>query len=788
MITGIRRRKIAEEGSGSIFQTSKLIISHFRRAADKKKIFELSEEENNLKNLLVASCAVHIYHYLGIHTMDTIESGNVSVSKVGSVEKMEKDHIYSEIISLVNDAIGHEIDLLYDENMLLSKLLQFILDAEDKMNDKEIEAFRIDLEDKLTEMLQRYPYVYFFDYVGSLLGYEDDIRDEIIEESSNLKILSQELEKELLEEGQTDQYIELSLLKRLKNRLMGEFEFSNKKELQMETLPIKMISNRILRFLFNGFPTSRRALEQNKAALEFERTFIERFKDSNETKTNYEVFEMEMFQLITDQIRGIVNEQTSNDMIYFLQFLMGKDFHDVVRMFQRFGVTDIPTFCDVLKIDTKKIFRILKMYGISKMDLRRIANPYNSPLIKAETALFKLKSSHDEYKELTLEILCKKSDQHQEVLNTVADEVNLKGQKLVELYRKREIVQGKLLNNPEINSLNTLIFLAEQEEILKNLSREIYYTFFSRITRQISRLLETYIKTKEDISKFLLGLKRIKSAGLSDDWVKVKIEELMIKRLMERQRELSIIFEAETEPFIVNGFILARLVESTLQECEKALKEEPSAIYFGVKELTLPKNLISPVSYCLAFELLERFKEFKEKRTLHVESAAIKEKKKISKKKTAIREAQEKNTLNWIDRKVSSSIMRVSSKGINPTALYWSEKDNQTCTDNMKLHSELKKGTVVSRFAEYYEFALNTMQKNWSKMKVPPSEKINALVLKLIQDELLKRLGSLPSEDEIDEKIIEGDRWNIASQLSAKIGKKLDKVLYKKFKLSLRKQ
>ena len=56
---------------------------------------------------------------------------------------------------------------------------------------------------------------------------------------------------------------------------------------------------------------------------------------------------------------------------------------------------------------------------------------------------------------------------------------------------------------------------------------------------------------------------------------------------------------------------------------------------------------------------------------------------------------------------------------------------------------------------------------------------------KLLYQELSKRIGKTPTENEVDKEIIEGERRTIANQLSNPIRKNLDKVLYQKFKKHL---
>jgi hypothetical protein len=72
MISGIKRKTTAIESAFRFFQTTDLIINHFKRDADRQKIFELISPETTLQDLLVATSAVHLYHNLGIRVKDTI--------------------------------------------------------------------------------------------------------------------------------------------------------------------------------------------------------------------------------------------------------------------------------------------------------------------------------------------------------------------------------------------------------------------------------------------------------------------------------------------------------------------------------------------------------------------------------------------------------------------------------------------------------------------------------------------------------------------------------------------
>lgn len=191
------------------------------------------------------------------------------------------------------------------------------------------------------------------------------------------------------------------------------------------------------------------------------------------------------------------------------------------------------------------------------------------------------------------------------------------------------------------------------KKIIDNIVKEIFFYIISKILRQLSRILELYLKVINDKGLTLLALKKMYDTTDSEEWVWIKLEELLIERLIKRQKELVIVFNATNQPFLVNGFILARLKDISLKEGILELKNEKSQIYEGIAPLKLKTDVISPISYCIAYDLIKRFEDFEDLRKLKVEQIIeLKEKVKEDKKKE-LREKQESSTLNWIERRIT---------------------------------------------------------------------------------------------------------------------------------------
>ena len=135
---------------------------------------------------------------------------------------------------------------------------------------------------------------------------------------------------------------------------------------------------------------------------------------------------------------------------------------------------------------------------------------------------------------------------------------------------------------------------------------------------------------------------------------------LIIKRIIKMQEELVVILNSRNQPFLINGFIYARLTDSALKESIAKLMDDPSPIYKDIVPIKLDSDLISPVSYCLAYDLIKRFETFEEFRKQEVQNIIDTKEKDKEEKIKELRKKQEGSTLNWIERRITSSLIGIN--------------------------------------------------------------------------------------------------------------------------------
>ncbi|MBN1213921.1 MAG: hypothetical protein JXA99_00615 [Candidatus Lokiarchaeota archaeon] len=789
MITGIKRKKTAIESTFRYFQTIDLILSHFKREADKLKIFELVEKKPTLKDLLIATASVHIYHNYGIRVGELVDfnKGTFEYSKI--LEVNEKKTIYKEIRLLLNNSFESEIALLYKLIELEDKFLDLLINLRKKdinESEKELLLNEIDkyLEKEILDIILHFSPYNFYDLIGDLIGLTDIIKVEVLEKSAELRDISVELEKRLQLNEKEDKNIELSTLIKIKNSIQTKFEFKSYQELKMNAMSVRMIKKKIMEYDLNRFPVSIQGLKAFKNANKIKKTLIRIIENALETEIDYDIFENKVFDYLKKEI--ILQFRTNpNDFIYFLQNINEQNFREIIYILNKYGIFNILHIMNMDEEIVRKIKDNMVRYNINKFDILQLNDQKKNILSIAKNTLLKIyelnveNNIRNEKKNLDDLLKMEKSD-NEKLWDVIERKINISFSDLRDFKKKKDVIDDIFLKDLDLNNYSQILFSLDFEEILNKIVKDIYFFILSKILRQLSRIIEAYNKISDEKALYLLALKKMYNTNKSEEWIWIKLEELLINRLKKRQKELVLIFNADNKPFLVNGFILARLIDSSLEKTIKIYNNSPSPIYQNVKDIKLSKDLISPISYCLGYDLIKRFEQFEElKRHTITEEIKLKEQK-IENKKILIREKQKTSTLNWIERRITSSLMRINSPGINPNQLYWQEKDTKTTTENIKLHCELE-GNNIERLTEFFLFAIDKIKSLTPEIKLPDQNIVKNDIKKNIE-QILENRPTQKKEDITSIELYDGEKYEISKIISKKIGKFLDKALYLKFK------
>ncbi|MFW9820789.1 MAG: hypothetical protein ACFFE5_14360, partial [Candidatus Thorarchaeota archaeon] len=544
MISGVKRKTTAVESTFRFFQTVDLIISHFKREADKNKIFELISQKTNFKELLIATAAIHIYHNLGIRVQKLTDKDKFTFDSTKNLEITEKKIIIDEANSLLKNSLKLEVNLLNKIIDLENRFLSFLIE-ERKEEVQEIHKERMlkDLEtyieQELQEIIINYPQFYFYDLIGDMIGLTNEVKREILEESAAFKDISIELEKKLELEEKEDKFIELATLERLIDKIRTDFEFKSYKELQIEAMPVRMIKRKILDHNFNRFPISIPGLKVFTEANNLKKDLIYKMESALEEKIDYDQFENKILSFLKFALIRRFKEHP-NDFIYFLQCINECGFEDIIYTLKRYGVFNILNLLNVDEDLTAQVKRNMVRYNIQKLDIISLNDPNQNLIYLTKKALSEvnfqdIKIFLNRTEAISgfdlLNILSQDPAKNQALVRFLEDKAGININNLRQHIRKKQAIDRVFLSDLKLKNYSHILFILEFEEILNRIAKDIFFYILSKILRQLSRIIEVYSKVSNDRSLYLLALKKIDGTTESEEWIKVKLEELIIKRL-----------------------------------------------------------------------------------------------------------------------------------------------------------------------------------------------------------------------------------------------------------------
>ena len=106
----------------------------------------------------------------------------------------------------------------------------------------------------------------------------------------------------------------------------------------------------------------------------------------------------------------------------------------------------------------------------------------------------------------------------------------------------------------------------------------------------------------------------------------------------------------------------------------------------------------------VGYDLIKRFENHGDSEKLKVISANVEKQRKEYDKKKEFRKVQQENPFNWIERKITSTLMGINRPGMNPNQFYWEKKDTKIATEQVKIHSGLKTTIGADFYTKDQEF------------------------------------------------------------------------------------
>ncbi|MHA1300590.1 MAG: hypothetical protein ACTSO9_14325, partial [Candidatus Helarchaeota archaeon] len=630
MISGVRRRETAEEGA-KLFITSEKICQRLRREIDRNKIIEIIGEKSNFIDLIIGSMTVQLFHYVGLKTDKITEQNKLSTSTEKEFELAQKKSIFSELKDINGNFLLKEIDIFEKEVLIELEFIKNSIKQRKEKIDKDV-IFKEDikfLHSILISIFRNFPNQFFYDFVGKILGYSDSFRKDILKLAAAFKPTQMEIEKELKREYE-DQFIELAVYNKIKKLINEKWEIIVPKQLEMQSVILHRLESDITKYLINELPFSQNTLNSYISSGELKLEIINAVKNACITDIDFNEFQNSIINIINKKIHAIASKGSD----YFTNFLsnfLNLSLSEVMDFFDRHQITNITNFCQALSLDIGDFAEKLDIYHFDDSDLFRFSN--KGPLIQARKTLESLKSEGivpAQFFDFTLEdFFIDKAQINKKIIAEITKRVKISSEALYELIQREKIFNEKIMKNASVKDIDQIRLSLKMDSMLKDISKDVFYSIFSNFLRSSSRIIELYEKIKKDKEIILIAINRILQTKESEEWIKVKIEDLIIEKIMDRQKEIQDLIEKK-DPLFINGFIWARYNDKTIKKAINELKSDASPIYEGISPLPLSFDNIPPISYATAYDmcmkiensLLKKRVETRKRREKEIEAQA----------------------------------------------------------------------------------------------------------------------------------------------------------------------
>jgi hypothetical protein len=577
--------------TGEIHALTGTLVNLFRDPTKKEAIIAITgKDKKTLDNLIKAAAA-----YLIVNQYHLDYSGSTPGEKA--------TNLYAELKSLFGDTIGESIKIQEKAMAFTTAVYELLLKTPAIKRAEKRKLMLSELEGDLIEIMRTVPEYYFFDFLEGLMDVSA-----ITRRSRRAAIVV----KSGLGDGKDEGIKEIFSFSMFRKAIIGFLNIHKIRDLELIYRPIVTLAATAYEQAIDALPLSRRGMEAFYRANEFKTEVIKVFKAANDAGETLDEISKRIHEKIHDKLK-IAAEQSANDVIYYLENLLGLKFEKIVELLKSYGVLDITLVRTALTTDYTMLEYRFNEKGIEKEDIER--------LIKYEGAMTSfVQVSLDDYirgqkskgfsKEklegVTIQSMIQDhlSDVDNPALEFIANDLHLTKQELVDLLLL-EVSVKDITKDLNIKNMTTLLMILKLQKFLKSITEEIFVSILARLTKQVARIMEFFLlfnMIRKDMLDSIAARK--KGARLAPREL-LRFQEGFTGLIMQLQDSVAYLLN-KNDPYDVNAFIHGKLCERTYDAALKDIKEGDSPVYFGVVNHPIVLDDIEIVSGISALDLFLR--------------------------------------------------------------------------------------------------------------------------------------------------------------------------------------
>ncbi|MCK4566780.1 MAG: hypothetical protein KAU48_05665, partial [Candidatus Thorarchaeota archaeon] len=342
---------------------------------------------------------------------------------------------------------------------------------------------------------------------------------------------------------------------------------------------------------------------------------LEIIEEDYDTPTTIDDFENRLGSYVTGPLADILASEP--DLVLdILSNLLQISEDNLKAQLRRKGISDVSIIAEGFKSLTQTSAESpsgpqvskeeMEMVERSLKTLEKLENTMNRPV----KGLLKSKGLRSiELDKITLDTLVKDRKTLVGIEIEVLEELKKKmrvppPEEIVRLMEIREQVQSGALSNLGISSASDFSQQRVEEETTASIRLDIVWHFTTSILTNLTRVVESYIRSKQDLLRIKALLKSIYED--TDTTLQFLREEILIDLTSMRIYEMKIV-HPELDATTICTWMHARLSSKDMMAARKDLENTPSPVFEGIIDKPLDMESLEFDNYAIAYDIMQRF-------------------------------------------------------------------------------------------------------------------------------------------------------------------------------------
>ncbi len=689
----LKTRQGSEAGKEILLREA--LVTHMRSTRDRQLFAETLIETQPLEDVFSFFASFYLHSYQGIRLLKASDSPELTADGKDDLGQEERRQLELEVRQLLGAKQREEIDVARISSELTIRLCDE-LGGKDNSTPEALNKIISLVKEYLQKIPSDYTPNHDIDLIIDITGWGARWRDELYTKASGLKESALSLREELLREHPSE-VPETTVLQWGLEHIYGRIEYARGR--LVDTIIPSRNWEKIASTISERFSKSADELNAIKQAHIIRLSLLEAVKDDYDTPTTIDEYERRLGNVVIGPIADILSANSSF-VLEILSSLLTIEADDLKAQLRRKGIDDVSVIGDGLRALISAVEETPSGPQVSKEEMELLERSLKTlekledTLARPVKGLLKARGLRaSELDKISIDLLAKNRNSLVGIEIEVLDELSKKmrvppPEEIIRLMEIRNQVQSGALSSLGISSSRDFSKQRIEDETIRSIRFDIIWHFTTSIITNLTRVVESYIRSKQDLLRIKALLKSIYED--TDTSLQFLREEILIDLAAMRIYEFKVV-HPNLDAARICTWMHARLSNKDMNAAQRDLENTPSPTLEGIVDKPLEMDGLDYDNYAIAFDIMQRFLKQERLEKLAKEEYAYETK---QKERMSIESKRESiDILMYLHNKAQTvfrAIGRVGTKGLE-----WSQSDTTKCANLLAYYIRTNRGRLI---------------------------------------------------------------------------------------------